>query len=446
MRKEWHRLFYHENAFMWAILLLTAIPIFPEYCAPVLAIASLFVAGVDARKRNKDIQIGPLGKILLVYLIYTAIGIFYSAHPLNSLSTFAMWAVMFCGYLTVTTVVYTRRRLHTALFLVGIVAAFIGAVACVQYLLITVLDKEVSNQLWLPLDEFFYRYFPMDIDLHMADNRASGTFNNPNILGEYLAMLLPLIGYYGFSEFRTRRSLLTRIFLFIAILGAAVSFSRGAYIAMLSILLMIFVSNLKRITPLALCVVAAISLIPEAIMNRFLSIGKGGSDSAISERFEAWDVAIRTIIERPLFGLGPGVSNFWEKLQNAGVGAPHSHNLVLQILVEGGFVALFILCMIAIRMLQNSLELANRNRHGSGLGNSLVMFVVAFVVYGMVDYPFLSPKLVGNFLMIIGFADVIAHIYLRQPFAALLSVPITLWQRTCKRFASLNPKKISKSP
>lgn len=446
MRKEWHHLFHHEHAFMWAILLLTAIPIFPEYCAPVLAIASLVAARMDARKRNNDIQIGLLGKILLVYLIYTAISAVYSAHPLNSLSTFAMWAVMFCGYLTVTTVISTRHRLHTALFLVGVAAAFVGAVACVQYLLITILDKEVSNQLWLPLDEFFYTYFPMDVDLHMADHRASGTFNNPNILGEYLTMVLPLIGYCGFSELRTRHSLISRVFLFIAILGAAVSLSRGAYIAMLSILLMIFVSNLKRITPLALCLVAAISLIPEAIISRFLSIGKGGNDSAISERFEAWDVAIRTIIERPLFGLGSGVSNFWEQLNNAGVSAPHSHNLVLQVLVEGGFIALFILCMIAIRMLQNSLELANRNRRGSGLGNAIVMFVVAFVVYGMVDYPFLSPKLVGNFLMIIGFADVIVHIYLRQPFVTLLSVPVTLWRRTRKRLASLNPKNFSKSP
>lgn len=446
MRKEWRRLFRHEHAFMWAVLLLVAIPVFPEYCAPVLAVASLLAAWMDARQRNTTVQIGTLGKLLLVYLGYTAIGIAYSAHPLNSLSTFAMWAVMFCGYLTLTTVVYNRHRLHTALFMVGVAAAFIGLVACVQYLFISILGMDVPNQLWLPIDEFFYTYFPMDVDLHMADDRASGTFNNPNILGEYLTMVLPLIGYCGFSEFRTRRSLLSRLFLLIAILGAAVSFSRGAYIAMLSILLMIFVSNLKRITPLALCLAAAISLIPEAIMSRFLSIGQGGNDFAIFERFEAWDVAIRTIISSPLFGLGPGISNFWEQLQNAGVGAPHSHNLVLQLLVEGGFIALFIMCMVAIRMLQNSLELANRNRRGSGLGNAIVMFVVAFVVYGMVDYPFLSPKLVGNFLTIVGFADVIAHIYLRQPFVALPSVPVTLWRRTRKLLAGLKTKKFSKSP
>ena len=119
---------------------------------------------------------------------------------------------------------------------------------------------------------------------------------------------------------------------------------------------------------------------------------------------------------------------------------------MLQLLVEGGFIALFIMCMIAIRMLQNSLELANHNRRGSGLGNATVMFVVAFVVYGMVDYPFLSPKLVGNFLTIIGFADAIAHIYIRQPFVAFASVPSTLWRRTRKLFADLRIKKFSKSP
>ena len=434
IRREWYRLFRNEHAFMWAIILLTAIPVFPEYCAPVLAIGSLFAASVDAKKNHAAIQLGPLGNLLLIYLVYLLIGVFYSAHPLNSLSTVAMWGVMFCGYLTVTTVVTSRHRLHTAVFAVAVVAAFIGIVSCVQYLLIGVLHKDVPNQLWLKLDEFFYTYFPMDIDLHMADHRASGTFNNPNILGEYMTMVLPLIGYYGFSEFRTRRSLFCRFCLFLGVFGALASFSRGAYIAILSMVLMIFVSNLKRITPLALCLAAALSLIPEAIMGRFLSIGQGSNDFAIFERFEAWDVAIQTIVSSPLFGLGPGISNFWEQLQNAGVGAPHSHNLVLQLLVEGGFIALFLLCMVAVRLLQNSLELANRNRRGKGLGNAMIMFAVAFVVYGMVDFPFLSPKLVGNFLMILGFGDAIAHIYLRQRPLALATIPPLMWKHMRKYF------------
>ncbi len=440
MKKAWYRLFRHETAFMWAIFLLVSIPFFPEYCAPFLAVGSLIAAGYDARARHTAICLGDCGKLLLCYLLYLLIGVLYSAHPLNSLSTVAMWAVMLCGYLSLTTVLHTRHRLHTALFCVGAVAALIGVIACVQYVWVTVAG-EAPTQFWLPLDEFLYRFFPLELDLHMADHRVSATFTNPNIFAMYITMVLPLIGFCAFTGFRTRRTLLARGFLFIAVIGAAVSLSRGAYIAMLSMLLMLIFTNLKRITPLALCLVAGISLLPEAITGRFLSIGQGASDFAIFERFEAWDVAIQTIVGSPLIGLGPGVSNFWERLQAAGVGAPHSHNLILQLMVEGGFIALFLMCLIAIKLLQNGLEIANHKHRDAGAGNTLIIFVVAFIVYGMVDYPFLSPKLVGNFLMIIGFADAIARIHLQQEPTPLTAVPQTVWKRVSGFISSRLPAK-----
>lgn len=423
-----HRLFHRDTAFLWAVLLTCLVPFFPEYCAPLLAIGSVIAAAYDARARQAAIQIGTLGKVLLIYIVYMIIGIIYSDHPLNSLSTAAMWAVMFGSYLSLSTVICNRHRLHAVLFVIALVAAAIGLISGIQYLLLQRYGTIIPNQLWLPLDELFYRYFPLNIDLHMADHRPCGTFNNPNILGEYLVMVLPFIGYYGFSEFRTRRSLLARACLFVAVLGIASSMSRGAYLAVLAMVLLVFLFNLrfKRITPLALCAVAAVSLLPEAVTGRFLSIGQGSSDFAIFERFETWGIAIETIVKHPLFGLGPGISNFWDRLQATGVTTPHSHNLVLQVMVEGGFIALFLLCSIALKILQNSLELANRRRRGNSLGNALIIFVVAFVVYGMVDYPFLSPKLVGVFLTVIGLSEAIFRIYLRQPTLSLRALPSTL--------------------
>ncbi|MBQ9964166.1 MAG: O-antigen ligase family protein [Clostridia bacterium] len=439
MKREWYRLFRRETAFLWTVLLSAAIPVLPEYAAPPLAIGALAAAYQDAKKRNTTLQIGPVGKLMLVYIAYIAVGIAYSAHPLNSLSTVAMWAVMFCVYLALTTVLNTRRRLHTTLHILGAASAFIGLIACAQYILLGAFGTKVSNQLWLPIDEWFYSIFPMDVDIHMADHRACGTFNNPNILGEYLAMMIPLVGHYAFTGFRTRRTLCARGFVFLMVLGMAASFSRGAYIALLSVVLMILVSNLKRITPLALCLVASVSLIPEAITGRFLSIGLVSKDFAIIERFAAWEVAFQTIISRPLFGIGPGISNFWELLTKAGVGAPHSHNLVLQLLIEGGFVALFLMCAAAIRLLQNNLELANRNRRGSGFGNALVMFVVVFIVYGMVDYPFLSPKLIGTFFIVLSFGDANTAVYLRRPTTSFTSLPIAWWHRIYAQLKQFPP-------
>lgn len=412
--------------FVLTVWMIAAIPLLPEYAAPVLAIASLFTAYLDARSRD-GIRIGVLGKLLLLFIAYQCLGILYSEHRGNTLATVLMWGVMFLVYLTLSTVLTTRKRLRITLFFVAAAAGIVGFIACGQYVLRDVLHLSIPNQFWLRFDRFFYARFPMDIDLTMGINRAASTFNNPNILAEYLVMTIPLVGYYGFYGKRTPLRLLGRCFLLLAIFGTAVSFSRGAYIALLSMLLVIIVTHMRQITPFAMCLIAVVSLIPEAVVSRFLSIGEGGG--AIFERFEAWEVAIQAIIQSPLFGLGGGISNFWEYLNRMGVGAPHAHNLILQVLVEGGFIALFLLCLVATRLLQDSLGLLGRSRSASSVGMIFLIFAVAFVVHGMVDYPFLSPKLIGTFCLVLGFFDAMSAGYLPQRFTPIVKLldPLKRW-------------------
>ncbi len=65
------RLLYRESkTAVWAFFCLCVLPLFPEYCAPVLAVLSLVFAILDAHKRGKTVQIGGIGKILLVYIAY----------------------------------------------------------------------------------------------------------------------------------------------------------------------------------------------------------------------------------------------------------------------------------------------------------------------------------------------------------------------------------------
>lgn len=417
MKEKWQYVFSEGRAFLLTVLAVALIPLMPEYCAPPLAIVSLITAFFDARERG-GIRIGVLGKLLLLYIVYIGFGILYSSHRGNSLATWLMWLVMFLVYLSLGTVLTCRKRVRIALFLVAAAAGTVGLIACAQYLLHSVLHfTSVPNQFWLPFDRIFYRFFPMDVDLTMGAERASSTFNNPNILAEYLVMVIPLVGYYGFYGKRTLLRFSGRIFTVLAVFGALVSFSRGAYIALLSMLLLIMITHLHRLSPFAMCLVAAISLVPEAMIGRFLSIGEGGN--AIFERLEAWEVAIQAIIQSPLIGLGPGVSNFWEYLTRMGVNAPHAHNLVLQVMVEGGFIALFLLCLVATRLLQDSLGLLNRSRLSAPTGLVFLLFAVAFVVHGMVDFPFLAPKLIGTFCMVLGFFDAMSAQYLPDRFTPL---------------------------
>lgn len=401
------------SLFLGCLSAVALIPLLPEYFAPVLAGVAMLLAIKDAHRRGTTVQIGPLGKLLLLYVGYMAIGICYSAHKMNSLATVAMWVVMFCLYLSLTTALCNRKRLHCALFFIAAAAGVAGFIACFQYLYRLVFGmNSLPNQFWYHLDEWFYRYFPIETNLNMGVDRAASTFTNPNMLAEYLVMVTPLAGYYGFCGKRTTPRLLARAFTVLAVFGVIMSFSRGAYLALLSMLLLIVVTHLRKLTPFMMCLIAAVSLIPEAIVGRFLSIGQGGH--AIVERLDAWEVALEAISRSPLIGMGPGISNFWEFLLQMGVNVPHAHNLILQVLVEGGFIALFLLCLVATRLLQDSLSLLNRSRQAAPVGRIFLIFAVAFVVHGMVDYPFLSPKLVGTFCMVLGFFDTMSGFYLTQ--------------------------------
>ena len=301
------RLLYRESkAAVWAFSFLCAIPLLPEYCAPVLAIASLLFAVADARRRGRTVQIGDVGKILLLYVAYLAVTALFSSHILNSLATVGMWVVMFCGYLTVSTVATSRRRIRIFLLLFSVAAGAVGGIACLQYILRDLCHLKLPNQLWVSIDELFYRLFPMNVDIYIATHRAASTFNNPNVMSEFLIMAIPFATLCGFDGCRTRTKLTARFGLLLAIIGVAVSFSRGAYLAALSMILLILVTNLRRITPLILSLIAAVALIPEAVISRFLSISDTAEFSVV-QRFETWDVAIRAILDHPIFGLGCGV-------------------------------------------------------------------------------------------------------------------------------------------
>ena len=415
--------------FLACVSAIALIPLLPEYFSPVLAIVAVFLAAKDAHARGTVIQVGVLGKLLLLYIAYMAFGIAYSSHKMNSLATVAMWLVMFLVYLSLTTVLHNRHRLHCALFFVAAAAGTIGLIACFQYLYRMVFGQDsLSNQFWLRIDEWFYQYFPLEINLDMGTNRSASTFTNPNMLAEYLVMVTPIAGYYGFCGKRTAPRLLARAFTVLAVFGIIMSFSRGAYLALLSMLLLIIVTHLRKLTPFMMCLVAAVSLVPEAIIGRLLSIGQGGH--AIFERLEAWEVAMEAIVRSPLIGMGPGVSNFWDFLLKMGVNVPHAHNLILQVLVEGGFIALFLLCLVATRLLQDSLTLLNRSRQAAPVGRVFLMFAVAFIVHGMVDYPFLSPKLIGIFCMVLGFFDTMSGTYLTNRITPLKK----LFEPVTKRF------------
>lgn len=98
-----------SQPWLLSLLMVAVIPLFPEYIAPLLAIGAVVAANADAKRRGRVLSVGPIGKLLLIFMLYTAFGVLYSKHPFNSFATFLMWMVMFLAYLSMATVLTNRH-------------------------------------------------------------------------------------------------------------------------------------------------------------------------------------------------------------------------------------------------------------------------------------------------------------------------------------------------
>ncbi len=207
--------------------------------------------------------------------------------------------------------------------------------------------------------------------------RVSGTFDNPNVLGEYLLLIIPMCGAYFFSLEGFRKKLFSLVALGIVGVCLLLTYSRGCYLGVIiEATIFLLLINIRFIL---LFIAGAISLpfvLPKSIMNRFTSIGNT-EDSSTSYRISIWKGAIAMIKDHWYRPIGQGTKAFnhiYPFYALNGVGAEHTHNLLLQIAVETSLFGLGAFLITIFRVFQSLLA-------GIKLTKDMEMkcFLIAFV-------------------------------------------------------------------
>ncbi len=412
-----------------ALLLLAIIPLFPEYISFFLVIAAAIYAWKDLRQSHRPIQVSFIGKLMLAYIAYMAISLIYSASPLSTLSNLGMWCFFFVVYLILNNILSDTDRYDSLMLYITGVAGCVGFIACCQYR-IGFFTGGYPIRMWDFIDRYVYDWF--DIVLTGYKLRACSTFSNPNVLSQYLCVVAPFVVYFNFYERRKELRLFSRVCLFLTFGGVIFSFCRGGYLALLVLAIALVVMNIRhRFASVSLYTVCAALLLPDEVVERFLTIipgvklgnaivnNSGGemgttadiingstADFATSERFRIWGEAWEHFLDSPIFGHGAGTGTTATILHEAGIKADHTHNIIMELLVQGGIVALIIMLLIGAKVVKNGIELM-RNNYGYAfwIGFGVLGFASSFIISGMVDYPLLTPKLVCNFMMMIAIVE-----------------------------------------
>ncbi len=310
----------------------------------------------------------------------------------ESLNSALMYSILMLGYFLTINLIRTRENcLHTMAAL-GISLAVSSLYGIIQYMF----GNFTSN--WL--DNEMFSYIP---------GRATSFFDNPNVLGEYIILLFPFLLVIPMYMKGFKKRFIMVFSVALTVLCLVWTWSRGAWLGFIIGIILFFLIYSRR--TLAFLLAAGISLplvgylLPSDIAGRFASIGNM-ADSSTYYRVFTWRGVLRMLKEVWLSGIGVGQTAFQQLypiFAYAGTeAAPHSHNLIMQIISETGIFGFVIFSIVIFLFFQNGFEFIRNSTGKDRLTVAAgVTGIVSILVMGLFDYVWYNYRVFFLFWIVI---------------------------------------------
>ncbi len=382
------------------------------FVAPLIAFSSVPLAGLClwtllsviinavADKTFKWKREG-VGIVLVLFLAVLFVTSLFSFARMSSLVVWAMYFIFITFYFAVINTIKTKSQLYGLLRVLAISGALVALYGVMQY----VFGWTTTNA-WI--DEEMFEDETM---------RVYSTLANPNVLGEYLLLVLPVTIVMFLKD--KAKSLSKWVYLGvtgIVFLCLILTQSRGCWLGFM-VSAVLFISFYEgRWWTLAIPVVLALPFVlPQTILDRLMSIGDTG-DSSTSYRVFIWMGAMGIVRNYFMGGIGMGEAAFGEVYPlfsyNAVI-APHAHNTYLQLLVEGGIGALAIfiavLC-VYFKSAHNGYRAGDKKSYDSAMILGLSSGVAGFLFQSLFDYTFYNYRVMAVFFMVIAITVALSRI------------------------------------
>ena len=363
----------------------------------LLALLSMYTFGcflikVILGKRTCKFEL--LDALVLCFMAVMLLGGLISYGGMQSLKAASIYVVLMFGYFLTVGLVNTKEMLKKS-----------AAVFCASLLLVSVygLYQNFTGNIsaeWIDTDMF-----------DSIGGRVVSTFENPNMLGLYLILLLPILAAAMIGEknwWKKPGYILT----FAAGAGCLIyTWARGAWLGFLFAAVIFLLMWNKRTMGVLMAGVLALPMLipylPTSIVSRFSSIGDL-TDTSTNYRVYIWRGSTKMAADYALTGIGVGEAAFdriYPYYSFAGIEkAPHAHNLFLQLFIEVGIFGFIVFLALLICLFQSGFSLA---KHGADkevrlIGCGALCGVLAALVQGMTDYVWYNYRVFFVFWLAIG--------------------------------------------
>lgn len=363
------------NTYIWVILTIAMAPFLPTMAILGLVLACLlsFIIKVCLDK-DFVFRYSPINIWIILFVI---IYIFSALTSLNVISSFKIALVILSFilfYFVIINTIDTKEKFNIAILVFVIAGTLVALYGIYEYVTINFFGtKYVDKELFSDIK-----------------TRVESTFGNPNVLGEYLLFVIPIsvsmfFGYKGWLK-----KLIFGITTLIMTICLAITYSRGCYLGLLLAAgIFVLLLNFRFIILFLAGLVAIPFVLPESIIRRFASIGNM-TDSSTTYRISIWKGSIDMIKDYWYKPIGQGAEAFnsiYPLYAYSGVGAEHSHNLFLQLVIELGILGLVMFLGIIFKFYQYLLS-GIKNCKDKMCNLYLIGFVSAmsgYIVQGIFD-------------------------------------------------------------
>lgn len=236
--------------------------------------------------------------------------------------------------------------------------------------------------------------------------RVYSTFENPNLLAEYLIMVFPISVALFFINNEIIKKICFAVSSGIIFICIGLTYSRGSWIGLaFSILVFIVLIDFKKLAFFVPAGIGSLFLMPTSILQRISTIGSL-KDSSNFYRFNLWNMAIDILKDFWFSGIGIGyvafrkISPFYIRTM-----APyHTHNTYLQIAIELGIIGIivFLLLMLSIFKMGIGSIVNSNSRFIKFFTTAYMASLSAILVHGLAEHVFFNPKIMLVFWLIVG--------------------------------------------
>ena len=400
------------QTWFWCALPVVLAPIVPTMLVLAMALVGYCSLALNlVRDRERQLAYSPVNRFIILYAAIYLVGTFVSSNFSASLKPGILTVAFILFSIVLYNAVTGRRQLDTLLTLVVVAGTAVAFYGILQYLF----GWGYQSAAWVDSEMFSGISF-----------RVPSTLENPNMLGQYLILMIPL----GGAKLLSSKEMGQRLFYFcccgILCVCMILTFSRGAWLGLLfagAVFVVLLNPRLIMLAPFAL--IALYFVLPETVISRFTSIGNL-SDNSTSYRVYIWMGVLAMLKDGYwLCGIGPGDGAFnlvYPAYSYNGIVAPHSHNLFLQILCDAGVCALLVFALVLIQYFRNlCVALKDRSDWNSRiLQIAFTAGVCGFMVQAMTDYSFYNYRVMFLFWVYLALGTLAAR-RSKMPEGGLLS-------------------------